>query len=583
MSILAYRDDEALGRVRSVDTATVVVAVDDVERLRKLQVNRLAVLQSSRPGQHLVGIIQKITRRAIEGRGPREGADEEDGDEEVIVELNVVRITLIGTLVDKLGVKENVFLRTLETVPEIDANCFALEGARLTDFMRVIANIGSDSQKLSLGHYTLDEKADAYLNGNKFFQRHAIIVGSTGSGKSWTTARILEQVAELKNANAIVFDVHGEYSPLQSEGIRHFKIAGPSDLDAGATLKEGVIFLPYWLLGYEAMTSMFVDRSDQNAPNQTMVMSRAVVDAKRKYLTDGGRTDILANFTIDSPIPFSLDEVIAELNRLNSEMVPGAKTEKQGDFHGKLSRLIQRFENKRTDRRLGFLFQGDAETMQFQWLENLVVALLAGTKDQGDENGGVKIIDFSEVPSDVLPLIVSLVAKLAFSVQQWTPPECRHPIAIFCDEAHLYIPERNQVGGSGEISVEIFERIAKEGRKYGVGLVVISQRPSEVNRTVLSQCSNLIAMRLTNGDDQSVVRKLLPDSLGGFGDLLPVLDTGEALVVGDASLLPTRIRVSEPKQRPNSGTVEFWERWAVDAQVGGHGSAVDGWRKQTMQ
>jgi DNA helicase HerA-like ATPase len=131
--------------------------------------------------------------------------------------------------------------------------------------------------------------------------------------------------------------------------------------------------------------------------------------------------------------------------------------------------------------------------------------------------------------------------------------------------------------------VEIFERIAKEGRKYGVGLVVISQRPSEVNRTVLSQCNNLVAMRLTNGDDQSVVRRLLPDSLGGFGDLLPVLDTGEALVVGDASLLPTRIRVSAPNQHPNSGTVEFWERWANDAKVGGLGNAVDGWRKQSMQ
>lgn len=582
MSILKYSDEEALGRVRSVDTATVVVSVDDVERLRKLQVNRLAALQSSRPGQHLIGIIQKITRTAIEGSAAAKAEKEEE--EEAVTELNVVRIALIGTLVDKLGSKANVFLRTLETVPEIDANCFALEGERLTSFMQVIANIGSDAQKLSLGHYTLDEKAEAYLNGNKFFQRHATIVGSTGSGKSWTTARVLEQVAALRNANAIVFDVHGEYSPLIGEGIRHYRIAGPNDLDAGTMLKDGVIFLPYWLLGYEAMTSMFVDRTDQNAPNQTMVMSRAIVDAKRKYLTDGDHQDVLANFTIDSPIPFSLDEVVAELSDLNVEMIAGTSgREKQGDFHGKLSRLIQRLENKRTDRRLGFLFQGSGETMKFEWLDELVVALLAGTKDQADNKGGVKIIDFSEVPSDVLPLIVSLVAKLAFSVQQWTQSDKRHPVAIFCDEAHLYIPERHQAGGAADISVEIFERIAKEGRKYGVGLVVISQRPSEVNRTVLSQCNNLVAMRLTNGDDQSVVRRLLPDSLGGFGDLLPVLDTGEALVVGDASLLPTRIRVSAPNQHPNSGTVEFWERWAADAQVGGLASAVDGWRKQSMQ
>lgn len=584
MSILDYKDNESLGRVRSVDTATVVIAVDDVERLRKLQVNRLAALQSSRAGQHLIGIIQKITRTAVDGKASSIDSEEPpDGDE--VAELNVVRIALIGTLMDKVGSRSNVFLRTLETVPEIDANCFALEGERLTAFMRVIANISGDGQKLTLGHYTLDESADAFLNGNKFFQRHAVVVGSTGSGKSWTTARILEQVAALPNANAIVFDIHGEYAPLTSKGFQHFRIAGPADLSGNASLDTGVIFLPYWLLGYEAMTSMFVERTDQNAPNQAMVMSRAILAAKLKYLEAQGRKDVLENFTIDSPIPFDLTSVIDELGQLNEEMVPGARagSEKAGEFNGKLSRMIQRLENKRTDRRLGFLFQGASETQAFDWLDRLVTALLAGSIDQKHGGGGVKVIDFSEVPSDVLPLMVSLVAKLAFSVQQWTEASMRHPIAIFCDEAHLYIPERQQAGGAGEISVEIFERIAKEGRKYGVGLVVISQRPSEVNRTVLSQCNNLVAMRLTNGDDQSVVRRLLPDSLAGFGDLLPVLDTGEALVVGDASLLPTRIRVSMPEHQPNSGTIEFWERWACDKAVGGLVVAVDGWRKQTMQ
>ncbi|OAT28848.1 bipolar DNA helicase [Buttiauxella brennerae ATCC 51605] len=583
MPILDYNDNEILGRVRSVDTATVIVAVEDVERLRKLQVNRLAVLQSSRPGQHLIGIIQKITRTAIESKEKKNDPDK--NNEEDFNEQNNVKITLIGTLINRLGDKSNVFRRTLETVPEIEANCFSLEGERLTNFMRVIANIAEDKQRLSIGQYTLDDAADAYLNGNKFFQRHAVIVGSTGSGKSWTTARILEQVARLDNANAIVFDVHGEYSPLIGSGFQHYRIAGPADLDTNTSLEDGVLFLPFWLLGYEAMTSMFVDRSDQNAPNQTMLMSRTIVNAKRKYLENGMHNDILDNFTIDSPIPFNLDFVINELNRLNSEMVPGVKagTEKAGEFNGKLSRLIQRLENKMTDRRLGFLFQGTNETMQFDWLEKLVTALIAGTKDQTSQKGGVKIIDFSEVPSDILPLMVSLVAKIVFSIQQWTLSTNRHPIAIFCDEAHLYIPERNSAGSSGDISVEIFERIAKEGRKYGVGLVVVSQRPSEVNRTVLSQCNNLVAMRLTNGDDQAVVRRLLPDSLGGFGDLLPVLDTGEALVVGDASLLPTRIRISEPSNRPNSNTIDFWERWAEDASVGGHISAVNGWRKQSVQ
>jgi DNA helicase HerA-like ATPase len=584
MKIFDYADKDSLGKVRSVDTSTVVVQVEDVEKLRKLQVNRLAVLESSRPGQHLIGLIQKITRTAIEEKKAALLALE-NKDDESSSEINLVKIALIGTVFDKQGSKENVFTRTLETVPEIEANCFSVEGEQLTNFMRAVGNISADGQRLSLGTYTLDEKADAYLNGNKFFQRHAVIVGSTGSGKSWATARILEQVAELPNANALVFDIHGEYGPLQGGGIRHLKIAGPSDLDQKKTLTDGVLYLPFWLLGYEAMLSMFIDRSDQNAPNQAMLMSRTIVEAKRDYLAKGGYKDVLDNFTIDSPIPFSVDAVLARLGEINVEMVPGAKvgTEKAGDFNGKLSRLIQRLENKRTDRRLGFLFGGEAEVQQFEWLDVLVKTLLTGTKNQADSQGGVKVIDFSEVPSDILPLIVSLVAKIAFSIQQWTPTQLRHPVAIFCDEAHLYIPERRDVGGAGDISIEIFERIAKEGRKYGVGLAVISQRPSEVNRTVLSQCNNLVAMRLTNGDDQAVVKRLLPDSLGGFGDLLPVLDTGEALVVGDATLLPTRIRIAEPKQKPNSGTVEFWDRWAADASADAVKNSVNGWRKQSMQ
>ena len=248
-----------------------------------------------------------------------------------------------------------------------------------------------------------------------------------------------------------------------------------------------------------------------------------------------------------------------------------------------MSRLISRLENKRTDRRLGFLFQGSSDTNEFGWLETLCSVLVGGAQDQTDLKGGVKIIDFSEVPSDMLPLIVSLIARLAFSLQQWMAPGKRHPIALFCDEAHLYIPERSQGNAANEISISIFERIAKEGRKYGVGLVAISQRPSEVNRTVLSQCNNLISMRLTNAEDQGVVRRLLPDSLGGFSDLLPILDTGEALVVGDASLLPSRIRVAEPEAHPNSGTVDFWDEWSNLTRVGAIPAAVSGWRRQTQQ
>lgn len=577
MAIFKFKDEEALGKVASVDTTNVIIDVENVEQLKRLQVNHLAVLQSSRPGQHLIGLITQVTRKRSIENFVNDGINDQGG------ELNLCRISLIGTFLDRDGAKENIFRRTLESVPEINANCFSLEGDNLTGFMRTLSHVAAGGNSLTLGKYTLDEHAVAYLNGNKFFQRHAFIGGSTGSGKSWTTAKIIEQMAGLSTANAIVFDLHGEYSPLVEDGIQHFKIAGPADVEAKRTIDDGVLYLPYWLLSYEALVSMFVDRSDQNAPNQAMIMAREINQAKRDYLEDRGEKEILKHFTIDSPVPFDLNILMGRLNEINVEMVPGASAgkEKQGDFFGKLARMISRLENKISDRRLGFMFSGGGDVLDFGWLEKFTNAVLGSSGENG--KAGIKIINFSEVPSDVLPLIVSLVARVSFSVQQWTPSELRHPVALLCDEAHLYMPQRNMAESADDISLDIFERIAKEGRKYGVSLVVISQRPSEVNKTMLSQCSNFVSMRLTNAEDQAVIKRLLPDSLGGFSDILPTLDTGEALIVGDASLLPSRIRIDEPKNKPNSGTVNFWDEWQTPVKDKRLSTAVDNWRKQNIQ
>lgn len=575
MSLFDYDDREALGKVISVDTSSVIVEVLDIEKLKSLQVNRLVVLQSSKAEQFLIGLIEKLVRKKI--------FDDSLENEDNFLEENLCKITLIGTFKNKEGLQNNVFRRTLETVPEIDANCFALEHDKLTNFMQVISQLSDGENSLSLGTYTLDDNAKAYINGNKLFQRHAFIGGSTGSGKSWTTAKIIEQMAKLNNVNSIIFDLHGEYKPLKDiDNIEYYKIAGPSDIEQNKGLSDNVLHIPYWLLTYEALVSMFVDRSDQNAPNQSMVISREIRNVKKEYLEEKEQNDILANFTIDSPIPFSLESLLEKLNAINSEMVPGARAgaEKAGDFNGKLSRMISRLENKISDKRMGFLFGGGEVVMEFDWLNKLVETLIGVNSE--NSKAGIKIVDFSEVPSDILPLIVSLIARLSFSVQQWTKSKERHPIALLCDEAHLYIPNKSSSSSSDEISLSIFERIAKEGRKYGLSLVVISQRPSEVNRTVLSQCSNFIAMRLTNTDDQMVIKKLLPDNLGGFGDILPILDTGEALVVGDASLLPSRIRIDKPLKTPDSGTVDFWDEWQKDVKSNRVSNAVNNWRKQNI-
>jgi len=573
LSIFDYGNtsNEKIGVVESVDTSNIIIKIENEEKLKKMQVNQLVVVQSSRVGQHLIALVNKIMRNS--------SLDAIDDENKPVYSIeNIVKATLIGTHLDVYGTKPNVFKRTLETVPEIDADCYVLLNERLTNFMKAISQVAIDSKNpLTLGSYTLDDNAEAWLDGNKFFQRHAVIVGSTGSGKSWTVARLLEQVACLPSANAIVFDIHGEYTTMNGKGFQHVKIAGPNDKS-----EEGILFLPYWLLTYEEMISLMLDRSDNNAPNQAMAFSNAVLEQKRMNLNELGKTDVASSFTIDSPVPYKLTNLIEELSRLEREMVPGAKakTEKAGPMNGKLTRFIQRLESKKDDKRLNFLFNESSEILDYDYIENLSKILMHSSSLQPEK--GVKIIDFSEVPSDVLPLMVSLVGRIVFSIQQWTEKEKRHPIVLFCDEAHLYLPEKtnSSVEATG---LQNFERIAKEGRKYGVGLVVISQRPAEVNRTILSQSNNFIAMRLTNAEDQAVIKKLLPDSLGSFSDLLPVLDVGEALVVGDASLLPSRIKIKKPSMKPNSATIDFWDEWQSLSNEDVIADAIEALRKQTRQ
>ncbi|MCH7414195.1 ATP-binding protein [Belliella sp. R4-6] len=579
MAIFNFDDSQAIGTVFSVDTATVIIKVQELEKLRKLHVNQLVAIRSAKAGQHLIGLINRITRKASDEENPVES---DLGLSGFLFTENILKVNLIGTLLDRHGLKENVFKRNLDTVPEIEAQCFPIDGENITKFMTTISSHENYKVPLTVGKYSIDEQAQAFLDGDKLFQRHAVIVGSTGSGKSWCVAKLIEQIAQLPMANCILFDIHGEYSgkDFKMDGLQHLRVANPSDLGKTGNLENDVLMLPYWLLTYEEMLAMLLDRSDSNAPNQAMLFSKTVFAEKMKYLDEIGDTTFKSSITIDSPIPYKIDNILKELAELDLQMVEGARTEKQGPFFGKLTRFVQRLEAKTQDKRLGFLFQISDDELDINWLNKLCERLMLGTSSN-PKKAGVKVIDFSEVPSDVLPLVIGLVARLVFTVQQWTVRENQHPIALLCDEAHLYIPERTNQDAAAELGLKSFERIAKEGRKYGVSLTVISQRPAEVNRTVLSQCNNFIALRLSNAEDQAVIKRLLPDNLSGLTDVLPILDIGEALVVGDASLLPTRIIIDEPIIKPESATVKFWKEWSADTSKQDIATAVSGLRKQS--
>lgn len=593
MSIFSFTDAQSLGEVRSVETARISIRVTDSQRLQKARVGRLVAIQSF-GDEWLIGIIERVWRHPVELPTIPVGEAAPADLNTIPQEENGVAVSLVGTYRARDGLNENTFSRAVFSLPEINRPVYPIEEKSLEDFMGILSRSSKAkaAAPLKVGTYTLDGKASAYIDGDKLFQRHAALLGSTGSGKSFTVASILEQSALLPHANIIVLDLHGEYSSMRFAS--HYRIAGIGDLKAK---KDGAIFLPFWLLTYDEMQSVFVDRSGDNAPNQALALMDSVIEMKRAAIGTLGKLELLEGFTVDTPVPYRLQSLIDSLDAKNEEAIDTGetyasgprkgqpKTEK-GPLAGKLSRFLIRLKTKMNDRRYAFMYQAPEEYETYEALHQLAAKLLGTGVKQDGINPGIKIVDFSEVPSDILPVVVGLVARLVYQIQFWSSPgadgDARHPIVLVCDEAHLYLPSSAASTGPLEKrALENFERIAKEGRKYGVGLMVVSQRPSDVSTTILSQCSNIISLRLANKTDQAVVKQLLPESLEGLMEVLPTLDVGEAVVVGDATLLPTRIKMSKPKHEPRSATIPFWTRWATPKAEVDLVAAVENMRRQS--
>ena len=324
MSIFNFTDEQSLGEVRSVETSRITVRVTDGQRLQKARVGRLVAIQLM-GDEWLIGIIERVWRHPVELPTLPE-ADPSADLAAVPQEENGVSISLVGTYRARDGQRKDTFTRAVFILPEINRPVFPIEEKSLEDFMGILsASSKADAAApLKVGTYTLDGKASAYIDGDKLFQRHAALLGSTGSGKSFTVASILEQSAQLPHANIVVFDLHGEYSSMKFAS--HYRIAGIGDLKAK---KDGAIFLPFWLLNYDEMQSLFVDRSEESAPNQASELMKQVVELKKKSIEGLGKHDLLDGFTVDTPVPYRLADLIEAIAEKDKEMVQGSKGEKQ--------------------------------------------------------------------------------------------------------------------------------------------------------------------------------------------------------------------------------------------------------------
>ena len=311
---LQFAEADLLGRVSSVDTSRVAVDVSNSVLLTRIGIGNLIAIKGSTEREFLIAITERVTRTLSDAL-----SDElpTDGDDLPLtaVPTDTVQGALIGTFRTVDGEKKNTFKRGADSFPQIDRECYVVEGANLQRFMGILGADYPANERLKLGVFVADRTAEAIASGDKFFQRHAAILGSTGSGKSYAVALILERAAQLKYPNILVFDMHGEYSPLADDTKGGFatrlRIAGPGDLAAPA---DDALFLPYWLLNRDEMLSMILDRSDQNAPNQASRFTSHVRALKQKTLEMEGKADVAKTFTVDSPIPYAINDLLDTLN-----------------------------------------------------------------------------------------------------------------------------------------------------------------------------------------------------------------------------------------------------------------------------
>jgi hypothetical protein len=420
---------------------------------------------------------------------------------------------------------------------------------------------GKGANGIRIGEHVGSGGAPCYADLNELLNKHVAILGSTGSGKSAAVAMLLLAITHRGedckfsewNPRIIVLDPHNEY--------RHaFPESRSLSTDAG-TLR-----LPYWLLNYSETVDFFIGHTEHAATVQTAALKVAMLAARQAGARMLGLDP--SRITVDSPVPYELGDVAGLADNVVGQQSAGtlaAELFKTVPSHSPSSaekdapsKIARNIVGKQADSRYGFMMTPLSGQSSADPLPEILGQL-------GDGEGGVCIVDLSGVPNEVAGITAAVIARLVFQYRLWQTPEERthDPLLLICEEAHRYVPDNTDAQYAD--AREAIQRLAKEGRKYGIGLCLVSQRPSELDPTVLSQCGTWIVLRLTNDADCARVRAILPDSLTGLSSMLSDLRQREALFVGLAAALPSRIVITElnTDQLPRSQDIDFDQGWQM--------------------
>lgn len=451
----------------------------------------------------------------------------------------IARLTPIGSIRD-----DGQFDRGVGRYPTTGAEVHAVG---TTDIAKMFERF--QSKGFSVGTVATHPSLKVCLDPSNLFGRHFAILGQTGSGKSWTVAALVQRtVAVMPRAHIIILDLHGEYCWKREDGSRHYAFADAVVRHVDARELE----IPYWLMTYAELCDLLIDHTDFSAHNQVAAF-RDVLGRLRA--AEGASPGLgLPRTTLDTPVFFDLAVLRAEIESMNGQVMGSSGKLINGTLTGKFDNFLMRLDSKLNDVRYDFLLKPKVRKDSAS-----LSSLLRDFVGLGTPKSAVTVIDLSSVPFDVRPTVAAQIGRLAFEFNYWNPKYREFPILLICEEAHAYIPRASESQFAG--SRKSMERIAKEGRKYGVGLAVVSQRPHEVSETVLAQCGTFICLRITNPDDQAYVRSLVPESEGDLVSVLAGLGRGEALVLGEAVPLPTRLQFDKPHPTPNSDDVDFYKKW----------------------
>ncbi|MET4632924.1 ATP-binding protein [Kaistia defluvii] len=454
-------------------------------------------------------------------------------------------------------------------------------------------NDAGPNKLISFGAYASADSVACHADMDKLFGHHFAVLGSTGSGKSTAVAAILHSVLDHKASGdtsfrprIVIIDPHGEYGPAFGSRATVFRAYEDSGLEDGAPKQ---VTLPYWLMSSDEFRRLVVGKGEFEATSQSNVVYKALAHARMHAAglviaatdpernTDPSRHPDLprpapgrtmaeiAQFDRDWPLPFDLEEFRNHIEVCQNNRSVGSswKPLTDGDYQQKFSSIIDKLTVLRLDRRISFLMRnhaaGDPSLSE-------ILAQFIGSDSQRP-NSSIRILDISGLPTEVAGPLTAALARLLFSYKlaQTRAERESDPILFVCEEAHRYVPDRGEAQYAA--AQDAIRRIAREGRKYGIGLMLVSQRPSDVESTVLSQCNSWLVLRLTNGSDQEHVGRFLPDTMSGLLRLLPSLPRREALFVGEAAALPARIKLTylPEGKRPQSNDISYAAGWSKSA------------------